>query len=117
MSSTPRSSAARAAYRWRVSPTVRRSSPPRTLSPSNQIRPTREDISEGAAAAAAPRRPPGSRVLAFLRASWAELQRVQWPDRRHVFQATAVVLGFVVVAGVYLGLADWVAQKIINFIL
>jgi preprotein translocase subunit SecE len=57
------------------------------------------------------------RAVAFLRASWAELQRVQWPDRRQVSQATAVVLGFVAVAGVYLGAADWVAQKIVNFIL
>ena len=38
----------------------------------------------------------GNRAIGFLRASWAELQRVQWPDRRQVFQATAVVLGFVV---------------------
>ncbi len=58
-----------------------------------------------------------SRAIAFLRASWAELQRVQWPDRPEVFQATAVVLGFVAVMGVYLGVADWVAQKIVNFIL
>jgi preprotein translocase subunit SecE len=57
------------------------------------------------------------RAVAFLRASWAELQRVQWPDRAQVSQATAVVLGFVAVAGVYLGAADWVAQKIINLIL
>jgi len=62
------------------------------------------------------RRLPG-RAVAFLRASWAELQRVQWPDRPAVSQATTVVLGFVAVAGVYLGAADWVAQKIINFIL
>ncbi len=58
-----------------------------------------------------------ARFIAFLRASWAELQRVQWPDRRQVGQATAVVIGFVVVAGVYLGVADWVAKKIVDFIL
>ena len=58
-----------------------------------------------------------ARATAFLRASWAELQRVQWPDRPQVSQATAVVLGFVAIAGVYLGAADWVAQKIVNFIL
>jgi preprotein translocase subunit SecE len=63
------------------------------------------------------RRPLPGRAIAFLRASWAELQRVQWPDRPQVSQATTVVLGFVAVAGVYLGAADWVAQKIINFIL
>jgi len=59
----------------------------------------------------------GNRVIAFLRASWAELQRVQWPDRRQVFQATAVVLGFVIVAGLYLGLADFVAKEIVEVIL
>ena len=56
-------------------------------------------------------------AAAFLRASWAELQRVQWPDRRQVTQATAVVLGFVAVAGAYLGLADFVAKEIVEFIL
>ena len=59
----------------------------------------------------------GNRVLSFLRASWAELQRVQWPDRPYVFQATAVVLGFVAIAGAYLGAADFVAKEIVEFIL
>jgi preprotein translocase subunit SecE len=59
----------------------------------------------------------GNRAIAFLRASWAELQRVQWPDRRHVTQATAVVLGFVAVAGAYLGLADYVAKEFVELIL
>jgi preprotein translocase subunit SecE len=81
-----------------------------------------------AAAAATPaRRPPAApdqatqkgagRFAAFLRASWAELQRVQWPDRRQVGQATAVVLGFVVIAGAYLGLADRVASEIVDLII
>ena len=59
----------------------------------------------------------GPRFIQFLRASWAELQRVHWPDRRQVGQATAVVLGFVIIAGAYLGFADWVAQQLVNFIL
>jgi preprotein translocase subunit SecE len=77
---------------------------------------------EGREVAAAPtpgaptRRGP-ARFIGFLRASWAELQRVQWPDRRQVGQATAVVIGFVVVAGLYLGVADWVAKKIVDFII
>ena len=57
------------------------------------------------------------RAISFLQASWAELQRVQWPDRRQVVQATAVVLGFVIVAGVYLGVADYVAKEIVEFVL
>jgi preprotein translocase subunit SecE len=71
---------------------------------------------EGEHAPGAPLRG-GNRVLAFFRASWAELQRVQWPDRRQVTQATAVVLGFVAIAGAYLGLADYVAKEIVEFIL
>jgi preprotein translocase SecE subunit len=59
----------------------------------------------------------GNRFVNFLRASWAELQRVQWPDRRQVAQATGVVIGFVIVAGLYLGLADWVAQRVVDFVL
>jgi preprotein translocase subunit SecE len=59
----------------------------------------------------------GPRFLVFLKACWAELQRVQWPDRRQVGQATGVVIGFVIIAGAYLGVADWVAQKVVNFII
>jgi preprotein translocase subunit SecE len=59
----------------------------------------------------------GNRAIGFLRASWAELQRVQWPDRAQVFQATAVVLVFVAVAGAYLGLADYVAKEIVDAVL
>jgi preprotein translocase subunit SecE len=60
---------------------------------------------------------PGARLVEFLRGSWRELQRVQWPDRRQVMQATGVVIGFVIVAGVFLGVADLVAAKIVKLIL
>jgi preprotein translocase subunit SecE len=58
-----------------------------------------------------------ARAVAFLRASWAELQRVQWPNRAQVTQATAVVIGFVAIAGLYFGLADYVAKEIVEAIL
>jgi preprotein translocase subunit SecE len=57
------------------------------------------------------------RMAGFMRGSWRELQRVQWPDRRQVAQATGVVLGFVIVAGCFLGVADLVASKLVNLIL
>jgi preprotein translocase SecE subunit len=69
------------------------------------------------AAPGAPTRKGAGRFIGFLRASWAELQRVQWPDRRQVAQATGVVIGFVIVAGLYLGVADWVAKQIVNAII
>jgi preprotein translocase subunit SecE len=59
----------------------------------------------------------GGRLMTFLRGSWRELQRVQWPDRRQVGQATAVTIGFVIVAGAFLGLADFVASKIVDYII
>jgi preprotein translocase subunit SecE len=71
------------------------------------------------AAAPAPRHRevPGNRILAFLQGSWRELQRVQWPDRRQVAQATGVVIVFVIIAGLFLGLVDAISQKIVNAIL
>jgi preprotein translocase subunit SecE len=63
-----------------------------------------------------PRGNPIERVLEFFRNCWAELQRVQWPDRQQVAQATSVVLGFVVLTGVFLGICDYVAGKLINWI-
>jgi preprotein translocase SecE subunit len=76
----------------------------------------RREVATAPAPGTPTRRGP-ARFIGFLRASWAELQRVQWPDRRAVGQATAVVVGFVVVAGLYLGVADWVAKKIVDFII
>lgn len=59
----------------------------------------------------------GPRVIRFFKASWAELKRVRWPNRQQVAQGTAVTLGFVVIAGAFLGLADVVARQIVNLIL
>jgi preprotein translocase SecE subunit len=58
-----------------------------------------------------------ARLIGFLQGSWRELQRVQWPDRRQVAQATGVVIGFVIVAGVFLGLCDLAFSHLMNFIL
>ena len=58
-----------------------------------------------------------TRLVHFLQGSWRELQRVQWPDRRQVIQATSVVIGFVIIAGAFLGIADLLATKLMKFIL
>ena len=64
-----------------------------------------------------PRKGLFGRAADFLRASYAELRRVQWPDRRQVGQGTAVTLGFVIVAGAYLGLLDAIWNPVIQAIL
>ena len=75
------------------------------------------ELAAPAPGAPARRKLPGNRLINFLQGSWRELQRVQWPDRKQVVQATGVVIGFVIVAGIYLGIADTVAGKVVNFIL
>jgi preprotein translocase subunit SecE len=57
------------------------------------------------------------RLLAFLVAVWAELKRVQWPDRKQLTQLTGVVLFFVVIVGAYLGGLDAIFSKLIQAIL
>ena len=57
------------------------------------------------------------RVVQFLVAVWAELQRVQWPNRQALTTLTGVVLGFVLIAGGYLGLLDAIFSRIIQAIL
>jgi len=56
------------------------------------------------------------RLVQFLVAVWAELQRVQWPDRQALTTLTGVVLGFVLIAGGYLGLLDAIASRLIQAI-
>jgi preprotein translocase subunit SecE len=68
----------------------------------------------GTAAARARERP---RVIQFLVAVWAELQRVQWPNRQALITLTGVVLAFILVVGGYLGLLDTIFSRLINAIL
>ncbi len=46
------------------------------------------------------------RSIQFIRECWAELGRVQWPDRNQLWQATAVVILACLVVGVYLYALD-----------
>jgi preprotein translocase SecE subunit len=68
----------------------------------------------GAADAAGKDRP---RLVQFLMNSWAELQRVQWPNRQQLITLTWVVLGFVLIAGGYLGLLDAIFSRLVQALL
>lgn len=58
-----------------------------------------------------------SGVFAFLRQVIAELSRVQWPDRAHLIQASAVTLVFIAILAAYLGALDavfnWFVQQLL----
>jgi preprotein translocase SecE subunit len=56
-------------------------------------------------------------VIGFLVSCWAELKRVQWPDRDTLVQASAVTFIFVAIMAAYLGGLDaafnWLIKQII----
>ena len=56
-------------------------------------------------------------VIGFLLSCWAELKKVQWPDRDTLIQATAVTIIFVAVAAAYLGALDALFNFLIKQIL
>jgi preprotein translocase SecE subunit len=60
---------------------------------------------------------PRGGVIGFLLSCWAELKKVQWPDRETLVQATAVTIIFVAVAAAYLGALDalfnWLIKEVI----
>ena len=59
----------------------------------------------------------GSRLVQFLKSVVAELRRVQWPDRQALTTLTGVVLGFVLIAGGYLGLLDAIFSRVVDLII
>lgn len=56
-------------------------------------------------------------VLGFFASCWAELKKVQWPDRETLVQATAVTIIFVAIVGAYLGALDAMFNFLIKRIL
>jgi preprotein translocase SecE subunit len=78
--------------------------------------PTDPAVIEEREEARRPRRQRG-KILTFLGHVVDELRRVQWPDRRQTGQGTAVTLGFVVIAGGFLGLMDAIWKPIVEAII
>jgi preprotein translocase SecE subunit len=56
-------------------------------------------------------------VVGFIASCWAELKKVQWPDRDTLVQASTVTVVFVAVAAAYLGALDalfnWMIKQIL----
>jgi preprotein translocase SecE subunit len=56
-------------------------------------------------------------VIGFVVSCWAELKKVQWPDRDTLVQASAVTIVFVAIAAAYLGALDalfnWMIKQIL----
>jgi preprotein translocase subunit SecE len=53
-------------------------------------------------------------TLTFIRDSWAELKKVEWPGQNQVIQGTVVVLVACAVVGAYLYLNDIVWKHVVS---
>jgi preprotein translocase SecE subunit len=62
----------------------------------------------------APRQLPGG---GFVRESWGELKKVEWPGQQQLIQGTVVVLVACVIVGLYLWLADEVFRRFVQHVL
>jgi preprotein translocase SecE subunit len=83
---------------------------------AESAQPTDPAVLEERAAARRPRRQRG-KIITFLGHVVDELRRVQWPDRRQTGQGTAVTLGFVVVAGGFLGAMDALWKPLVDWLI
>ena len=47
-----------------------------------------------------------------LKETWEELKKTTWPTRQEANRLTAVVIGVIIVLGIYMGLLDVLLSKI-----
>ncbi len=56
-------------------------------------------------------------VFAFFASCWAELKKVQWPDRETLVQASGVTVLFIAIAAAYLGALDSLFNYLVQHLL
>jgi preprotein translocase subunit SecE len=59
---------------------------------------------------------PHGRIRNFFREVRVEMSKVTWPARKELLQATAVVIVAVVIAGVYIGVFDFIWGIIVKYV-
>jgi preprotein translocase subunit SecE len=69
---------------------------------------------EPARADGAPRQLPGG---GFVRESWGELKKVEWPGQQQLIQGTVVVLIACLIVGFYLWIADELFRRFVQHVL
>jgi preprotein translocase SecE subunit len=93
------------------------------LRPTPRARPTTEE--EPSKQPAAEAKPPertddvrsGVPGVRFLRESWAELHKVEWPNQQQLISGTAVVLVACLITGVYLYANDRLWEYVVKHVL
>jgi preprotein translocase SecE subunit len=91
------------------------------LRPAPRPRPTTEEEPRKQPAESHPERADAVRSgipgVRFLRESWAELQKVEWPNQQQLISGTAVVLVACLITGVYLYANDRLWEYVVHHLL
>ena len=90
--------------------------PPRAAAQRTRDRRPREAPVERTPKPQAAHREPRQRGR-FVRESWAELNKVEWPNRGQVIAGTVAVIIACVIVGAYLWLADLGIQRLVERVL
>jgi preprotein translocase subunit SecE len=53
----------------------------------------------------------------FLANVKAELKKVTWPTKKETYASTTIVIGLVLLSAVYLGVVDFILQRLIRLVL
>ena len=85
--------------------------------PRGPERPTANGGSEPSRGRPAQEREAPHGPINFIRESWGELQKVEWPDRNAVISGTAVVIIACAIVGTYLWLNDQLWQYVVQHLL
>ncbi|GBC75846.1 Protein translocase subunit SecE [bacterium HR07] len=57
------------------------------------------------------------KVVNFLREVRGEFQRISWPSRAEIIGLTTLVIIIVVLLSIYVGLWDFIFQRVVAFLL
>jgi preprotein translocase subunit SecE len=56
-------------------------------------------------------------VVRYFRATWAELKKVHWPNRREATNLTVIVLATTVAMSAFLGVVDWMSALLFSYLI
>jgi preprotein translocase subunit SecE len=56
-------------------------------------------------------------VVRYFRATWAELKKVQWPNRREATNLTLIVLVTTAAMSAFLGIVDYLSALLFSYLI
>jgi preprotein translocase SecE subunit len=57
---------------------------------------------------------PRGYLMMYIQETWTELKKTTWPTKQEATRLTGVVIGVIIVLGIYMGLLDLILSTIVN---